>query len=95
MKISLKKLRQIVHEELTNFNEDKLLMQKDSDLDDIVVGMSDELTPPDPQSYEKTMNLLLSNPDLVKKGVKIIMKLSGSRCPKSTAQAIAHFLNRL
>jgi hypothetical protein len=85
MKISKQQLQNIIMEEMESFAEDRLLRKWDKDDSRI----------PHIQSYEKVMGFLGRNPDLVWKGIKKVMDITGSTCPRSTAIAVSDYLAKL
>ena len=50
--------------------------------------------PPAESDYEMVYRFLEDNPDLVMAGLELLMDMSGSGCPFSTAQAVVDYLNK-
>jgi len=82
MKLNKQQLQDIIHEELKSFAEDRLLKKWDRG----------DARVPHPESYEKVMGFLGRNPDLVWKGIKKVMDITGSTCARSTAMAVSDHL---
>jgi hypothetical protein len=85
MKLDKRQIRNIIREEMKSFVEDKILRKHDREYPKV----------PHAESYATVTSFLSRNPDLVWKGVKKIMDITGSTCPKSTAMAVSDYLAKI